>query len=60
MLGHHALGVMPLSGISDAIASTTPGYTLYDLVADTGIARLLKMCSTAIVMMYDAKNQFAT
>ena len=33
---------------------------MYDFVGDTGIARLLTMCSTAIVMMYAAKNQFAT
>ena len=33
---------------------------LYDLVSVTGMARLLTMCSTAMVMMYAAKNQLAT
>jgi hypothetical protein len=42
------------------IASTAPVYAEYDFHAPTGIAMLLKMCSTAIVTMYAAKNQFAT
>jgi hypothetical protein len=33
---------------------------MYDFPSVTGNARLLKMCRIAIVMMYAAKNQFAT